>query len=249
MYRFSSVDLKGLLGIVRSLRTYRSSRHLDSLTRFCTEIAPDCALIFDVGAHVGDRVTAFRRIGARVVAIEPQPGLARVLRLIFAFDRKVSVIRTALGAADGTAQMQINRANPTVSTLSREFAQAADDAPGWEGQVWDQTLRTPVTTLDALIARHGLPDFIKIDTEGHEAAVLQGLSAPVPALSFEITTIARHAGLDALAECVRLGFVRYRLSLGESHRWHTDWIDAEEMAETIGALPDEANSGDVVARR
>ena len=106
-----------------------------------------------------------------------------------------------------------------------------------------------MTTLDALIAEHGLPDFIKIDTEGHEAAVLQGLSAPVPALSFEITTIARQAGFAALAECVRLGFTRYRLSLGESHRWHTDWMSAESMEATIRALPAAANSGDVVARR
>ena len=34
-------------------------------------------LVFDIGAHVGDRVAAFRRLGARVVALEPQPALAR----------------------------------------------------------------------------------------------------------------------------------------------------------------------------
>ena len=36
-------------------------------------------LVFDVGAHVGDRIAAFRRLGARVVAVEPQPALVRTL--------------------------------------------------------------------------------------------------------------------------------------------------------------------------
>jgi len=35
-------------------------------------------LVFDVGAHVGDRIASFRRLGARVVAIEPQRAMAGV---------------------------------------------------------------------------------------------------------------------------------------------------------------------------
>ncbi len=34
-------------------------------------------LVFDVGAHVGDRVASFQRIGARVVAVEPQPAMVQ----------------------------------------------------------------------------------------------------------------------------------------------------------------------------
>ena len=34
-------------------------------------------LAFDIGAHVGDRIGSFRRLGARVVALEPQPLCAR----------------------------------------------------------------------------------------------------------------------------------------------------------------------------
>ncbi|MEM0989901.1 MAG: FkbM family methyltransferase [Pseudomonadota bacterium] len=218
-----------------------------SLTTFCSEVAPQSALVFDVGAHAGDRVTAFRRNGAEVVALELQQLIAQALRLMFAFDRKVRVIRTALGDGQGTVPMLVNCANPTASTLSDAFVRAADGAPGWQGQVWDRTVETPVTTLDALIEAYGIPDFIKIDTEGYEATVLKGLSAPVPALSFEVTTINRQSGIAAIAECTRLGFIQYRLSLGESHEWHTEWVTADQMAETIRSLPTEANSGDVVA--
>lgn len=236
-------------GVLRSLRTYRRRAHLASLTSFMAEAAPGARLVFDVGAHVGDRVTAFRRVNARVVAVEPQPMLAAVLRAMFAFDRDVTVLRHALGAESGRGALKVNTSNPTVSTLSDGFVTAAKDQPGWEGQTWDAALSVDVTTLDALIAAHGLPDFIKIDTEGHEHEVLAGLTAPVPALSFEITMIAREAGLKALVETGRLGFTHYRLSLGESHAWSSGWMDAAGMAGTIRNLPDSANSGDIYARR
>ena len=47
-------------------------------------------LAFDIGSHVGDRVGAFRRAGARVVALEPQPDCARVVRQIYSSPTKTS---------------------------------------------------------------------------------------------------------------------------------------------------------------
>ena len=47
----------------------------------------------------------------------------------------------------------------------------------------------PVTTLDALIERHGVPSFVKVDAEGFEEEVLQGLSRSIKALSFEFTVV------------------------------------------------------------
>jgi FkbM family methyltransferase len=69
----------------------------------------------------------------------------------------------------GEIEMQINVDNPTVSTASRDFVKASQGAPGWEGQSWDKRIKVAMTTLDALIARHGMPAFIKIDVEGFEA--------------------------------------------------------------------------------
>jgi FkbM family methyltransferase len=59
-------------------------------------------LVFDAGAHVGDRVAAFRRLEARVVAVEPQPALVRTLRLLYGRDDGVVIEPVALGAAAGT---------------------------------------------------------------------------------------------------------------------------------------------------
>ncbi len=39
-------------------------------------------LVFDIGAHAGNRVRAFAALGCQVVAVEPQPDFARLLRAL-----------------------------------------------------------------------------------------------------------------------------------------------------------------------
>jgi len=46
--------------------------------------------------------------------------------------------------------------------------------------------KVETTTLEELMAVHGVPFFIKIDVEGHELNVLRGMNRPVPYLSFEV---------------------------------------------------------------
>src|SRR5256884_8124503 len=59
-------------------------------------------LAFDIGAHIGDRTGSFRRLGARVVALEPQPLCARAIRMIYAGDEDVMLIEAACGERPGT---------------------------------------------------------------------------------------------------------------------------------------------------
>ena len=203
-------------------------------------------LAFDIGSHVGDRIGAFRRLGARVVALEPQPLCARAIRTIYAGDPGVRLIEAACGDRSGRLTLRINSTNPTVSTASADFVSAANGAGGWEGQAWDTTIEVPVTTLDALIAEHGRPAFAKIDVEGFEAAVLAGLSQPLPALSFEFTTIQREVALACLDRLASLGAYVFDVALGESQQLtFGHWITRGEMATHLAALPHEANSGDV----
>lgn len=206
-------------------------------------------LAFDIGAHVGDRTGSFLRLGARVVALEPQPAVFRALRLIYGRLEQVTLTQAGIAARQGQITLNLNRANPTISTASADLITAARGAREWQGQVWDDAISIPVTTLDRLIAQHGQPDFIKIDVEGFELEALCGLSAPVPLLSFEFTLIQRDLALSCLTQLERLGPYRFNYSLGEEHRLRlATWASAQDLWEILRRLPEAANSGDIFAR-
>jgi FkbM family methyltransferase len=240
--------LRTARGVLRSLGLYygRKSRRSEKDHLYAQFInAGD--LVFDVGAHVGDRVASFRRLGARVVAIEPQPALAFTLKALYGRDPHVRIESKAVGRRPGTLDMKINLDNPTVSTASSAFIDAARGARGWEGQIWEKTIEVPVTTLDALIAAHGIPSFVKIDVEGFEAEALAGLTRPLKALSFEFTTIQREVAQTCIARCAALGFQRYNAAIGESQELG-EWRGSEDIARWLSELPHAANSGDIYAR-
>jgi FkbM family methyltransferase len=243
--------LRTARGVFRSLRIYYFGRHdRSAMDRLYARFVKSGDLVFDVGSHVGDRIGAFRRINARVVACEPQPALVKTLRLIYGRDKSVTIEPVAVGRKAGQIELKINVDNPTVSTASDDFVKAADGAPGWQGQNWGKSITVGMTTLDALIARHGMPVFMKIDVEGFEAEALGGLTQPVPALSFEFTTIQRDVAQACIARCVELGYTRYNAALGESQQMvHDDWQSADAIGLWLAALPMSANSGDIYATR
>ncbi len=240
--------MKAAAGIGRSLGIYYAKGRAAALDAFLGRFLGPGELGFDIGAHVGDRTASFRRLGARAVAVEPQPRLARLLRLLFGRDEGVTRVASLVGSQRGEARLHLNTANPTVSSASDRFIAAAAGAPGWEGQDWDDSLLLPVTTLDALIDTYGQPQFIKIDVEGFEAQVLAGLSAPVRSLSFEFTTLQRRVALDALRTAEALADYRFNACLGEEMRFILPApVHAGTLARWLESLPDEANSGDIYA--
>jgi FkbM family methyltransferase len=242
-------SLDTVRGVIRSLRIYYGdSSRRGAMDAMHGRFLKRGDLAFDIGSHVGDRVASFRRLGARVVALEPQPALARTLRVLFALDRNVKIEASAVGSAPGEIELNLNLKNPTVATASDDFIKAADGAPGWEEQRWTKKLKVPMTTLDTLIAKHGTPQFVKIDVEGFEDEVIAGMSRPLPALSLEFTTIQRDVAKKAIARLATTADYRFNASLGESQQLeHREGFTASAITEWLMALPIEANSGDIYA--
>jgi FkbM family methyltransferase len=243
--------LRTVRGVVRSLRIYYGDRRRhEAMDRLYARFVAPGSLVFDVGAHVGDRVAAFRRLNARVVAFEPQPALAKTLKVLFGRNDGVVVEPVAIGSFIGQIDFRLNLDNPTVSTASNDFVAAAKGARGWEKQAWTRSVQVSITTLDAVIARYGTPSFIKIDVEGFEADVLQGMTQSVAALSFEFTTIQRNVALAAIDRCVALGLQSFNAALGESQTFvFGGWQSVDTIRRWLIALPDIANSGDIYAVR
>jgi FkbM family methyltransferase len=237
-------------GLVRSLALYHGiPGRARRMRAFYAPFVPPGSLCFDVGAHVGNRTRCFRALGARVVAVEPQPDCAALLASLFARDSGVTLLRAALGEAPGRATLMENPVNPTVGTLDTDWVRRAHSVAGFETQRWEAGAEVEVTTLDALIATHGEPAFVKIDVEGFEAAVLRGLSRPVPALSFEVLPALRERAFECLDRLDALGRYEFEWSTGERLRLERGgWMTSGAMRDWLQALPAHAPSGDVYAR-
>ena len=243
-------SLGRLAGIVRSVALYRAiplrTRRLAGL--YSPFITPG-GLAFDLGAHAGSRVRAFRRLGARVVALEPQPDFVRILRALHGSDPKVVIVPDAVGRASGEATLLVATRTPTVTTLSPAWTEHVRADPSFRGVSWSPGARVRVTTLDALIAAHGRPDFVKLDVEGYEAEALAGLSTALRALSFEYLAAAREIALACVDRLAALGAYQYNWSAGERHRLASrDWLEPDVMRARLRALSPAGGSGDVYAR-
>jgi FkbM family methyltransferase len=109
-------------------------------------------LCFDVGANIGDYTDALVWLGARVIAIEPQPACIDELRARFSGGQFVTVVPVAVGEAECSAKLFL-----------REHANVGSLIEDWGGYDNVDAVDVPVKTLDQLIKTYGHPKYIKID--------------------------------------------------------------------------------------
>lgn len=201
-------------------------------------------LVFDVGANAGAKAALFLAQGARVVCVEPQPACVAALRRRFRRHRQVTIVGQGLAEKSGELELSICSEADTISTFSPQWK-----AGRFAGYKWDRVVRVPVSTLDEMIARHGVPAYCKVDVEGFEVAVLQGLTRPLPLLSFEFVK----EFIDNAETCVRhlrrIGFERFNFALGENPRFVAQgWLDEAALLRSIGRIQEAGFWGDIYAQ-
>lgn len=184
-------------------------RQLDFYRRLLIELRPG-DLVFDIGANEGFKTDLFLRLGAKVIAMEPDEMNQSILRERFAHLRIVQKPLVIVGKAvsDKSTQeiMWIDGAGSAVNTLSQKWAKSLKENKGRQtyahfGLNFAQSKTVETTTLEELMSTYGVPIFIKIDVEGYELNVIRGLQRPVPYLSFEVNLPEfRSEGL----ECVEI---------------------------------------------
>ncbi len=237
-------------GMLRSLAIYHGiPLRQRRMRRFYSQFVSRGDMVFDLGAHAGNRTRAFAAIGCRVVAVEPQPDFARVLRLFSRRSPGVEVVEAAVGETAGRTSLLISERTPTVTTIAAAWHEARRREPDFSHVKWNRQIDIDTITLDLLIERFGTPAFVKIDVEGAEPGVLAGLSRPVRALSFEYLPRALDYARVCVERLATLGVYRYTWSRGESYQLAQDeWLAGGEHCAALESRDAQRRPGDVYAR-
>lgn len=145
-------------------------------------------LIFDVGANKGNKTRAFLDMGYKVVCVDPELKSLETLKYRYGNNKNVTIVNKGVSDKVGKLTLHIQDYRSGYNTLSDKWVDALQDS---EHNRWNKKLdfiasyEVETTTLDNLIKEFGDPLYVKIDVEGHELAVIKGLTRPVPYLSFE----------------------------------------------------------------
>ena len=238
-------------GLSRSLIVYYGQPWKTArMRRFYAQFVGEGDLCFDVGAHVGNRTRTWAGLGARVVAIDPQPQMVRTLNRFFGGNPNVHIAPVGVSDEPGTLELLINTRNPTLTTFSKDWADQFSSHPDIDAAPFDDAVTVPVETLDSLIETHGVPVFCKIDVEGLEDKVLAGLTTPIAAVSFEAFPLETARSVACVERLMALGDYRFRTVMAESFAWvEDDWVTADAMMERLQAWGLDEGSGDVYARK
>jgi FkbM family methyltransferase len=206
-------------------------------------------LIFDIGANEGYKTDIFLRLGARVVALEPDQLSQEALKQKFLRHRLTPkpaiVVDKAVSDRNAVETMWVTAPGSAKNTLSLKWVEtlSADETRFGQKLHFTQRQEIETITLEQLIKTHGLPLFVKIDVEGHEPNVLRGLQRPIPYLSFEVNLPEfKPEGL----ECVEL---LRRLAADGKFNYAADcrnglvlerWLESRDFAPVLDACAEQS---------
>ena len=149
-------------------------------------------LIFDIGANIGYLSLLFNSLlknTGTVVAIEPSTRCFHQLQRNTAFAEKIQTLNVAI--SNRTEKLRFAE----TKCLERSSLETVN--------TYAKTIDVEEIQLDDLCLKYGMPDFIKIDVEGHEFAVFQGAEKM---LSSKLRPLIYFEALNstALKKCIQI---------------------------------------------
>jgi FkbM family methyltransferase len=226
-------------------RTSLWKRYRQSADR-CAEIkfyegiisAFETGCIIDVGANIGSKTEIFLSLAPRVIAIEPDPVSARILRKRF-YWKPVEVREVAISNEVGRIKLYSFGDGSAFNTISSDWAACMIDGTN------HMRIRLPkpalidveVETLATIGSIYRPVKYLKIDAEGLEDKVLSTLNFQIPLISMEFNLPQMW---DAMLTCIQYLLnidARYRFNAAITEppiKFEIDrWITGEEIVSAV----------------
>ena len=181
-------------------------------------------VIFDVGANLGQSITRFRRLFPQAFIHSFEPNPETFAKLAPYESPQISLQQLAISDSEGESifflgpsskmdslhKINTDSMNYDLSNVEKKFGKS-------KSEFTDRTnteIKVRKTTLDAYCAMHdvGQIDILKIDTQGHESAVLAGAVNILP----------------------RTGVILIEISFWDLYETQTDFFEIERRIRGAG---------------
>lgn len=196
-------------------------------------------LVFDVGSNMGNKSETFLNLGAKVIGFEPQSECFE--QLINKFNGNLNFIaeNIALSNKEGN-EIMYKASYHTISSMSKEFIVEAkkERFPSYN---WDNQIIVKTKTLDSVINEYGVPSFIKIDVEGYELSVLEGLTRPIECISVEFNPELCNSSIECIEYVDKLNDSKSLFNYGyreDDFFKYDNWISKDEIIEYLKSVND-----------
>jgi FkbM family methyltransferase len=205
-------------------------------------------LCFDIGANIGERTDCLLKIGAKVVAVEPQRKCFEILKKKYLHNERVKLCNYALGRNVREDELFICAETNECSTLSKDFISAFAN---YSNLSWPTKEKVKVTTLEKLCEQHGVPKFCKIDVEGHESEIFLGLRSSIMYICFEFNRLllkdtAKSLKIISFIGKYQCNFIKYE----EMDLVLDEWIPIKEFHENLEKIiPPNILTGEIIIKR
>jgi FkbM family methyltransferase len=221
------------------------NRERDTMA-LCSRLIAPGSVVLDVGGHIGYTALYFASLVGplgRVLVAEPAPNNLCYLRYNIRAHRTISLFEIGLGDKTEHVPFFVETLTGQNCSFSKAYTSERNAARSYGGSEPVSAIRVQMTTLDDFVADVGVkPDFVKIDVEGFEYAVLAGASSLLqdkrPMLMIEIRDSNRDRCFQRLRE---LGYVLispqlHLLDSADRIQMNTFCLHSEEHRDRLAIL-------------
>lgn len=217
--------------------------------KFYSQFMKEGDYCFDIGTNIGEKTRIYLQLGAKVICVEPQKDCIKILRDLYGKNKNVIIVDKAVGKKEEIGELFICNESNRLSTFSKKFRTKVRFPNVLGGYHWSKKVDITITTLDSLIKSYGVPKFCKIDVEGYEIEVFEGLTKKIPFICFEF-----HLDLfNDLKKCINhllsLGEAKFNFVIKQIPEFYlSNWVSPNILYKTLISIGSESLVGDIYVK-